>query len=195
MPTDRLGRLQAELGRKTWVTHQVDAHSVYNCVRHDPCHGDFECNTWHAFMGHGRATLVRGRAGGKGLSIGKRQGHAGIFVGRMPDGIPDEHDDVINGSTPPQHTGQGLGRRRANPHWGWTRPAGRGVGGSAGETWGACLRMLYARVDRRSNFLRDPRQSVIYSPTAAIERYSQAYILMSHAVRQHMQPMTGLPLD
>jgi hypothetical protein len=41
-------------------------------------------------------------------------------------------------------------------------------------------------------FLRDCRKAVLYSSKAVIERFVKPYILMSNAVRQHMQSMTGV---
>ena len=40
-------------------------------------------------------------------------------------------------------------------------------------------------------FLRDCRKAVLYSSNAVITHFVKAYILMSNAVHQHTQPMTG----
>src|SRR2546430_11068628 len=55
------------------------------------------------------------------------------------------------------------------------------------------LRRLYGWVDRLVSFLRDYRKSVLYSSTTVVELFLKPYILMSNAVYQHTQPMTGEP--
>ena len=83
-PTDRLGGLQVELGRQTRVTHEVEASRVDHRVRHDSVNNDLEDEVRRGFLGRGGAIVIRGCPGGKGLAVRQGQGHAGIFVSRMP---------------------------------------------------------------------------------------------------------------
>src|SRR5262245_14144277 len=66
------------------MTHEVEAPRVDHRLRHDPVNGDLKDETRRGFLGRGGAIVIRGRPGGKGLAVRQDQGHAGIFVSRMP---------------------------------------------------------------------------------------------------------------
>jgi hypothetical protein len=70
-------------------------------VGYDPFNGDLEGDTWRVSMGRCGTILLCGRTDAKGLSIGKRQGHAGDFhqQNAAPADIPSMPNDVVKGST------------------------------------------------------------------------------------------------